>query len=366
MAITTRGLVFRGAGRPFEIEDLLLDEPQNGEVLVRMVASGVCHSDLHVVDGEWERPANVVLGHEGSAIVEALGPDVPADGPKEGDLVVLAWTAPCGICRACARAEPWLCTQPRGSGHRLREEDVRLRRADGSPIGVYSGIGTFGERQVVGHQAAIPIDPGTPPELAALIGCAVTTGFGAVVNTAGVRAGESVVVIGAGGVGLSAVMGARFADAGTIVVIDTNPEKLELARRAGATHVFQPSDADAIGDLTDGGADHVLEAIGLTGTVEQAIELVRPGGIVTLVGMTPEGQRVGIDVYRFVEDGKQLRGSNYGSATPAVDFPRIASLYADGRLPLDLLVTERIGLEGVEGALDAMRRGDGARRVVVY
>ena len=366
MTMTTRGLVFGGAGKPLEIENLVLDEPQRGEVLVRMVASGVCHSDLHVVDGEWERPANVVLGHEGAAVVEALGPDVPNDALREGDLVVLAWTAPCGSCTACARAESWLCSQPRGHGHRLGADDVRLRRTDGTPIGVYSGIGTFGERQVVAHEAAIPIDPATPPEIAALIGCAVTTGFGAVVNTAGVRAGESVVIIGAGGVGLSAVMGARFADAGTIVVIDTNPEKLDLARRAGATHVLQPSEADAVGDLTDGGADHVLEAIGLTETVEQAIELVRPGGIVTLVGMTAQGRRAGFDVYRFVEDGKQIRGSNYGSATPAVDFPRIAALYADGRLPLDLLVTERIGLESVEGAFEAMRRGDGARRVVVY
>lgn len=366
MAVSTRGLVFGGAGHPLEIENLVLDEPRGSEVLVRMVASGVCHSDLHVIDGEWERPANVVLGHEGAAIVEALGPDVPSDSLREGDLVVLAWTAPCGSCTACQRAEPWLCTQPRGSGHRLRNEDVRLRRTDGTPIGAYSGIGTFGERQVVAHEAAIPIDPGMPPEIAALVGCAVTTGFGAVVNTAGVRAGESVVIIGAGGVGLSAVMAARYADAGPIVVIDTNPDKLQLARRAGATHVIQPSEVGAIGELTDGGADHVLEAIGITDTVEQAIDLVRTGGIVTLVGMTPQGERAGIDVYRFVEDGKQLRGSNYGSATPAVDFPRIASLYAEGRLPLDLLVTERIGLEGVEGALDAMRHGDGARRVVVY
>ncbi|MCA1570145.1 MAG: zinc-binding dehydrogenase [Chloroflexi bacterium] len=366
MAISTRGLVFAGAGRPLEIESLRLDEPQSGEVLIRMVASGVCHSDLHVMDGDWERPANVVLGHEGAAIVEALGPDVPSDAVREGDLVVLAWTAPCRNCIACARAEPWLCGHPRGSGHRLREDDVRLRRTDGASIGVYSGIGTFGERQVVAYEAAIPIDPATPPELAALIGCAVTTGFGAVVITARVRAGESVVIIGAGGVGLSAVMGARFADADPIVVMDTNPEKLELARRAGATHVFQPPEADGVGILTDGGPDHVLEAIGLTETVEQAIELVRPGGIVTLVGMTPQGQRAGIDVYRFVEDGKQLRGSNYGSANPAVDFPRIAALYLDGRLPLDLLVTERIGLESVESALEAMRRGDGARRVVVY
>jgi Zn-dependent alcohol dehydrogenase len=205
MALSTRGLVFSRPGRPLEIENLVLDEPQGGEVLVRMVASGVCHSDLHVVDGEWERPGNVVLGHEGAAVVEALGPDVPSDSLREGELVVLAWTAPCGTCTACKRAEPWLCTQPRGSGHRLKPDDVRLRRADGTPIGVYTGIGTFRERQVVAHEAAIPIDPGTPPELAALIGCAVMTGFGAVVNTAGVRAGESVVVIGAGGVGLSAV-----------------------------------------------------------------------------------------------------------------------------------------------------------------
>ncbi len=241
-----------------------------------------------------------------------------------------------------------------------------MRRKDGTPIGAYSGIGTFAERQVVAQEAAIPIAPGTPPEVAALIGCAVTTGFGAIVNTAGVRAGQSVVIIGAGGVGISAVMGARFADAGMIVVIDTSPEKLELARRAGATHALLPSESESIRDLTDGGADHVLEAIGLTETVERAIELVRPGGTVTLVGMTPMGRRAGIDVYRFVEDGKQLRGSNYGSATPAIDFPRIADLYAEGRLPLDLLVTERIGLELVDHALDAMRSGQGARRVVVY
>jgi S-(hydroxymethyl)glutathione dehydrogenase/alcohol dehydrogenase len=243
---------------------------------------------------------------------------------------------------------------------------VRLRQKDGTPVGAYSGIGTFGERQVVAKEAAIPIAPGTPPEVAALIGCAVTTGFGAVVNTARVRAGQSVVIIGAGGVGLSAVMGARFADAGMVAVIDTNPEKLEVARRAGATHALQSSESETIREMTDGGADHVLEAIGLRETVERAVELARPGGTVTLVGMTAQGRRAGIDVYRFVEEGKQLRGSNYGSATPAIDFPKIANLYADGRLPLDLLVTERIRLESVHQALDAMRRGDGARRVVVY
>ena len=359
-----RGLVFSGTGRPLGIERLELDEPRQREVSVRMVASGVCRSDLHVVDGDWERPANVVLGHEGAAIVEAIGPNVT--GLSAGDLVVLAWTAPCGACRACQRAQPWLCTRPRGGGHRLHEADVRLHRPDGTPVGVYSGIGTFGERQVLAQEAAIPIDPTTPPELAALIGCAVTTGIGAVLNTAGARAGESVVVIGAGGVGLAAVMGAALVAAAPVIVVDTNPDKLELARRAGATHAVHASDAAGVVDLTDGGADHVIEAIGLTETVEQAVDLARPGGTITLVGMTAQGRRATFDVYRFVEDGKQLRGSNYGSATPAVDFPRIATWYAEGRLPLDLLVTKRIGLEGVEDAFAAMRRGDGARRVVVY
>lgn len=370
MSVETHGLVFAGADHPLTVERLVLDQPQHDEVLVRMVASGVCRSDLHVVDGEWDRPTDVVLGHEGAAVVEAVGPGVPtADrGIHEGDLVVLAWTAPCGTCAACRRWEPWLCSAPYGSGHRLREGDVRLRRPSGTPIGVYSGIGTFGERQVVAHQAAIPIDAATPPEVAALIGCAVTTGFGAIVNTAGVTAGETVVISGAGGVGLSAVMAARFADASAIVVIDPREEQRALALRAGATSAVPPAEAtpELIGELADGGADHVVEAIGLTETVEQAIELARPGGVVTLVGMTAQDRRAGFDVYRFVEDGKTIRGSNYGSATPAIDFPRIAGLYADGKLPLDLLVTARIALEAVPDALDAMRRGDGARRVVVY
>ena len=372
-----RGIVFDGPGQPLRLEELRLEPPGEHEILVRMVASGVCHSDLHVVDGEWERPAGVVLGHEGAGIVEELGPGV-AERPKDaelgarglrvGDLVTLAWNAPCDACRACRHNEPWLCSRPDGSGHRLAPQQVRLHRSDGSPIGAYSGIGTFAERQVVAASAAIPVNQATPPEIAALIGCAVTTGFGAVLNTARVKAGESVVVIGLGGVGLTAVMGAVLAEARVILAVDTSPTKLELATEAGATHTLAPAEdlRERIRELTDGGADHAIEAIGLTSTVEMAIDLVRPGGVATLVGMTPMAQRASFDVYRFVEDGKQIRGSNYGSSTPAVDFPRIASLYAEGRLPLDLLVTERIGLDGLETALDAMRRGDGVRRVVIF
>jgi S-(hydroxymethyl)glutathione dehydrogenase/alcohol dehydrogenase len=355
----TRGVIFDGPGRPPRIEELMLDPPQQGEVLVRMAAAGVCHSDLHVVDGEWERPAGVVMGHEGAAWVERTGEGV--EGLDPGDLVVLAWTAACRACTACRRAEPWLCATPDGSNHRLRAEDQRLHRSSGEPIGAYSGIGTFGERQVVAASAAIKVDPRTPPEIAALIGCAVTTGIGAIRNTAHVKAGESVAVIGLGGVGLSAVMGAVASGAHPVTAIDSTPAKLELAARAGAHRVLLAGDAQEAA-----GADHVLECIGLVETVEMAIDLARPGGTVTLVGMTPQRQRASFDVYRFVEDGKVIRGSNYGSSDPATDFPRIAREYLEGSLPLDLLVEERIGLAGLEDAFAAMRRGDGARRVIVF
>jgi S-(hydroxymethyl)glutathione dehydrogenase/alcohol dehydrogenase len=358
-SVTTRGVVYAGPGERLRIEELILDPPGRGEVLVRMAGAGVCHSDLHVIDGEWERPAGVVMGHEGSAWIEELGDGV--EGLQPGDLVVLAWTAPCGACDACQRDEPWLCGQPDGSGHRLKPEDVRLHRGSGEPIGAYSGIGTFGERQVVAASAAIKVDPRTPPEVAALIGCAVSTGIGAVRNTARVKAGESVAVIGLGGVGLSAVMGAVDAGAHPVTAIDTSPAKLELAIRAGAHRTLL---ADEVSQVE--APDQVLECIGLVETVERAIDLVRPGGTVTLVGMTPQGHRASFDVYRLVEDGKRILGSNYGSAVPARDFPRIAREYLDGRLRLDLLITERIGLERLDDAFGAMRRGEGARRVIVY
>ena len=357
--ILTRGAVFRGPRTPPRIEELILDAPQRGEVRVRMAAAGVCHSDLHVVDGEWERPAGIVMGHEGSARVEQLGEGVT--DLEVGDLVVLAWTAPCRSCQSCRRAEPWLCSQPEGSGHRLPRDLARLHRTDGEVVGAYSGIGTFGERQVVAASAAIKVDPSTPREIAALIGCAVTTGIGAVRHTAGVQADESVVVVGLGGVGLSAIMGAVARGANPVIAIDTSKAKLELATKAGAHHAFLASEA---GEAA--GADHVLECIGLVESTELAIDLARPGGTITLVGMTPQGQRATFDVYRFVEDGKAIRGSNYGSSDPARDFPIIADEYLRGVLPLDLLVTERIGLEGLEEAFAAMRRRDGARRVIVY
>lgn len=371
-----RGAVFGGPGQPITLETLYLDEPAQGELRVRMLASGVCHSDLHVVDGEWARPVDLILGHEGAAIVEALGTGVaerPQNAPlgdggfRVGDLVVLAWTAPCGACAACQRGEAWLCSDPRGNGHRLAADSVRLRRPDGAPIGVYSGIGTFCTAQVVAAEAAVPIDPRTPPEIAALIGCAVTTGVGAVINTAAVRAGQSALIVGAGGVGLAAIMAAADGRASPVIAVDREPAKRELALRAGASHAVSPGEAlEAVQRLTGQGVDHAFEAIGLVESVRLAMDATRPGGTTTLVGMTPQADRVPLDVYQFVERGGHLVGSNYGSAVPARDFPRIASAYLEGRLPLELMVTERIGLGDLDPAFAAMRRRDGARRVVVF
>ena len=256
---------------------------------------------------------------------------------------------------------------PRGGGYRLDGPSVRLRTEGDSAIGAYSGIGTFCTAQVVASEAAIPLHPATPPPIAALIGCAAATGIGAVRNTAAVRAGESVVVMGLGGVGLSALAAAVEAGATPLIAVDLEASKRETARSLGATAVMPPDELRAaVSGLPSGGADHVFECVGLSATVELAVEVTRPGGTTTLVGMTPMGDHAGIDVYRFVEGGKRLLGSNYGSVVPARDFPRIARDVVEGRLPLQRLVTESIALEDVAEALEAMRRREGIRRVVVF
>lgn len=364
--LAVRGIVFAGPGAPLVPEPLLLDPPGPGEVRVRIVGSGVCRSDLHVVDGDWARPTGVVLGHEGAGIVGSLGPGVeerPADRPagsggiRVGDLVVLAWTAPCGTCPACGRGEAWLCATPRGDGHRLDAASVRLRRPDGSPVGVYSGTGTHATAQVVAAEAAIPVDPRTPHAVAALIGCAATTGVGAVRNTARIGAGERVAIAGAGGVGLAALLAARDAGA-TVTVIDPVPAKRALARSLGADAAVAPG-----GEGT--GYDHVLECIGSAEAVAAALVAVRPGGTVTVVGMPPQGVTVPVELYTLVVSGTRILGCNYGSVVPARDFPAIAADAVAGRLPLERLVGGTTGLAGLGDALAAMRRGDGARQVIL-
>jgi S-(hydroxymethyl)glutathione dehydrogenase/alcohol dehydrogenase len=368
-----RAAVLQQPGQAVSIEDLTLDPPRAGEVLVRILASGVCHSDLHVRDAEWPRPGPFVIGHEGAGIVEALGPGVDpvATGLAVGRLVALSWYAPCGQCPACRAGREWLCSDSGSSRHRLSDGSTRAHRADGSAVFPYCGIGTMAEATVVPASAAIPMPEGTPPEVAALIGCCVSTGVGAVLKTARVAAGSSVVVIGLGGVGLSIVMGAALAEAATIVAVDRVPAKLELARSVGATSIIEagpdPDETDArIRAATNGGPDVAFEAIGLAATVEQVIRILPPGGTAVLVGMTPFGVRAGFEVFPFVDGSRSILGSNYGFAVASVDFPRYARLFLDGRLPIDRLVERRIRLDDVEAAFDRLRAGDGLRSVVTF
>jgi S-(hydroxymethyl)glutathione dehydrogenase/alcohol dehydrogenase len=357
-----RAAVFDGPGR-VSVEELELEAPRSREVLVRLGASGVCHSDLHVMDGEWPRPTPVVMGHEGAGVIEAVGAGVA--GVSVGDHVVLSWFYACGRCGHCLAGRAWACSGTRAGQCVMDDGTTRFRRpATGEDVFTYLAVGSMAERSVVPAAAAIPVPREVPWEVAALIGCAVTTGVGAVWNTAHVEPGASVVVLGCGGVGLSVVMGAALAGAHPIVAVDVSEEKLALAEEVGATHAVRS--ADEARAYVPAGADYAFEAIGLVETVEAVPSLLRSGGVGVLVGLTAAGVRASFDVYSFVDAGKTLVGSIYGEAVPALDFPRIASLYLAGCLPLDRLVSHRIGLDEVDEAFAAMRRRERARSVVVF
>jgi S-(hydroxymethyl)glutathione dehydrogenase/alcohol dehydrogenase len=364
-----RAVVLSAPGSPTAVEDLMLRDPGPGEVHVRIAASGVCHSDLHVRDGEWVRPGPMVLGHEGAGWVEAVGPGV--ETPRVGEFVALSWYYPCLRCRYCRDGRQWMCTGSGSLQHRLPDGSTALRRPDGSEVPAYLAIGTMAEETVTAATAAVPLPSSVPPEVAALIGCCVSTGAGAILKTAAVPAGASVCVIGLGGVGLSAVMGAVLAGASRIVAVDRVADKLRLASELGATDVVQAGDdpaatTEAIREVTGGGPEFCVEAIGLRATVEQAIEVLPAGGTAVLAGLTPFGVRASFEVFPFVDGSRRILGSNYGAAVAAVDFPKYAELYLAGRLPIDRLVSHRIGLDDVESAFDAMRRGEGIRQVVVF
>jgi S-(hydroxymethyl)glutathione dehydrogenase/alcohol dehydrogenase len=364
-----RAAVLDKPGTPLRVETLLLDPPAAGEVLVRLEASGVCHSDLHVADGEWGDTEPIVLGHEGCGVVEEVGPG--ADPALRGRRVVLNWFAPCLSCPACQRGRQWECSGSKALLNRLPDGSTRMHRDGGEDVLPCLGIATFGEWTVVPAVAAVPVPDQIDPAVAALIGCCVSTGLGAVVKTAEVRPGATVAVYGLGGVGLSIVMGAAFAGAHTIVAVDRSAEKLERATAVGATAGVVAGDDDdetraAVLDATAGGAEFAFEAIGLQRTIDLTIRSVRTGGTAVLVGMTPFGVRGSFDAYDLVDRSVRILGSNYGFTVGALDFPRYAALHLAGRLPIEQLVERRIGLEDVEDAFEAMRRGEGARRVIVH
>jgi S-(hydroxymethyl)glutathione dehydrogenase/alcohol dehydrogenase len=304
------------------------------------------------------------MGHEGAGIVESVGPDVTT--PRVGDLVALSWLIPCRVCRWCRRGQIWSCPDSPSYRHTLLDGATAFRG-----VRSYCAIATMAAASVVPAAAAIPLPPEADPAAAALIGCCVTTGVGAVLKTASVTPGSSVAVIGLGGVGLSCVMGAILAEASQIVAIDRVAAKLDVASSVGATDTILAGDdvavtSEELRDLTDGGPDFVFEAIGRPSTVEMAISALSVGGTAVLVGMTPVGERAGFEVYPFVDGARRIIGSNYGSAEPAIDFPRYAAWSIEGRLPVDRLIDRRIRLDDVEDAFAAMRRGEYVRQVIEF
>ena len=334
---------------------------------VGLRASGVCGSDLHVADGDWTAEGPLVLGHEGAGIVEEVGPDVKDVRP--GDRVVLSWFAPCRRCRNCARGRSWLCQNTKALDNTLPDGTTSFTSSGGEPVPAFLGLGTFAEAAVVPESAAVKVPDRVPFPVAALIGCAVTTGVGAVVNTAEVRPGDSGVVVGCGGVGQAILLGLGLVGADPIVAVDLSDERLSLARELGATHTLRGDDPD-LGDhvrsLTGGGADHAFEAIGRAATIGMLPALVRRGGQAVIVGMPAEGVTVPLDPFDLADGGKRVLGCNYGSSVPSVDFPRLARLYASGRLPVDRLVGQTTTLDGVDAALDDLRRAVGLRTIVRF
>jgi S-(hydroxymethyl)mycothiol dehydrogenase len=361
---TAQGVLLNAAGEPIAVEELALEGPGPNEVQVRLTATGVCHTDLHVIEtGGWGMPLPVLLGHEGVAVVEELGDGV--EGLARGDHVVLAWRAPCGECRACSRGDPRRCRSPLRARRRIRRarDDARVTQA--------LLCGTFATRTNVHAGAAVKVPAELPPEEACLLGCAVATGVGSVLNTSRPWPNANVAVIGCGAVGLSVVQGARLVDAERIVAVDLEPRKLEWARELGATDTVDASAHDAVEavlELTGGeGVDFAYEAVGRPETVEQSVRILAHAGTATLIGVPKPDARVSFALAAELFDKRAtIRLSHGGDHLPAEDFPLLAGLALEGRLDLRTMVTQTIGLDEVGGALEALRRGETIRSVVLF
>jgi len=365
--LAVRAAVWRAPGERCSVEDVLLDPPGAGEVLVRIAAAGVCHSDLHLAEGHLgRRRFPTVLGHEGAGAIEAVGTRV--SGVRPGDRVSLCFLTSCGECRACRAGRPNLCEPgSRASVTGTRADgSARMRTEDGAPLQQFLGIGCFTERCVVPEASVVPVPAELPLWQAALVGCAVVTGFGAVHNAARVAAGESVCVVGCGGVGLQVLLASRLAGAEPIVAVDRVPEKLELARARGATHTVTAGDGAAkqVRELTDGGVDHAFEVVGRTESIRLAWDALRPGGTAVVVGLAPVGVEAIVPALDFLSE-KTLRGSFYGSGDPAREIAELGALAATGALDIEGSVSSFTDLDGIEEAFERLRRGEGARSVAV-
>jgi S-(hydroxymethyl)glutathione dehydrogenase/alcohol dehydrogenase len=367
-AIEMRASVLREPGLPVVTERVRLSRPRAGEVLVRIAAAGVCHSDLHLADGllgpgRWP----MVLGHEGAGVVEQLGEDVT--GLAVGDRVALSFVAPCGSCNPCRAGRRTLCETAgsRSLAGVLTDGTSRLRAADGTVLQHGLSVACFAEYAVVSAGAAIPISPDVPLWQAALLGCGVVTAFGAVTHAAGVRIGERVCVIGCGGVGLQVIAALRLAGAAAIVAVDRRPEKLEHALRRGATHTVDAGEVEVgaeVRRLLGRGVDHAFEVVGSPATIRAAWDALAPGGTAVVVGVAPVGAEVSLPAIEFLSE-KSIIGSYYGSSDPCVAIPGLVDLVRSGRLELADVVSHLITLDGVEDAFERLRRGEGDRSVVI-
>jgi S-(hydroxymethyl)glutathione dehydrogenase / alcohol dehydrogenase len=353
-------------GKPLSVEELVLEAPRTGEVLVRMTASGVCHSCLHAADGSWKGvPVPIVLGDEGAGVVERVGPGVDL---KVGDHVVLSWAPTCGRCHYCVIGRPNLCER-RQPGRGVLPDGTTRMSLKGRPVYHYGHVATYASQTVVHESCAIPIDKNVPLDRAALIGCSVMTGVGAVINTAAVPAGASMAVFGVGGVGLNVIQGGALVAAHPVIAVDVVAAKLEHARALGASHGVDASREDpvaAIRRLTRLGADYTFVAVGNTRAVAQACEVLAPGGTCVLIGVPETGATVPLDVRSIVTAERVVRGCSYGSARTREDLPRLAALYLAGKLKIDQLITRRYELDEANEAFPALAGGELARGLIVF
>jgi S-(hydroxymethyl)mycothiol dehydrogenase len=361
MTISVRGVVARGKGEPVSVTEVLVPAPGPGEALVRVQACGVCHTDLHYKLGGIGDDFPYLLGHEAAGVVEEVGENVTEVSP--GDFVILNWRAVCGQCRACKRGRPWYCF----ATHNATQ---KMTLSDGTPLSPALGIGAFAEKTLVAAGQCTKVNPAIAPATAGLLGCGVMAGLGAAINTGDVTRGDSVAVIGCGGVGDGAVLGAWLAGAKTIIAVDVDDRKLEWAKDFGATHTVNSRNADpveAIRELTDGfGADVVIEAIGRPETYKQAFFARDLAGTVVLVGVPTPEMQLELPLIDVFGRGGALKSSWYGDCLPSRDFPMLVDLHLDGRLPLEKFVSETIGLDNIEAAFAKMEHGDVLRSVVVF
>ena len=351
-------------GKPLEIETLQISKPGPHEVLIRNAACGLCHSDLHFIEGTYPHPLPAVPGHEAAGIVEAVGSEVRT--VKVGDAVITCLSAFCGHCEFCVTGRMSLCLG--ADTRRAPEDPSRLSRPDGSPVNQMLNLSAFAEMMLIHEHACTRIDPEMPLDRAAVIGCAVTTGAGTIFNACKVTPGETVAVVGCGGVGLATINAAKIAGAGRIIACDPIPEKRELAKKLGATDVVDALADDAAAqviELTKGGVDHAIEAVGRPASGDLAVKSLRRGGTATILGMMPLTHSVGLSAMDLLS-GKKLQGAIMGGNRFPVDMPRLVDFYMRGLLDLDSIIAERIPLEQINDGFEKMKKGDSARSVIVF